>query len=135
MKKSKSLERELDEVITKHIAQELEAEKDDALTGYPFQVLFATDHENNVKVTVRWPSDAPPANTVRTIALMLNHISTGNWKQAMASAVKKHGLETKQTEVTNEILCEWNDSMQVTISDNICVPPTLVFKGPNQIQG
>jgi len=114
----------------------LAAKEDDALRGYPFQVLFATDEKDNVKVTVRWPDDAPSAKCVRTISSMLQHISSGHWKPPMIASVKQHGMNTQQTDVAEQIILQWGNTTQNTVSDILCVPPRRVFmthKGPSEL--
>ena len=132
MKNSNSPDQELQEAITKHIEQVLEAKEDNALEGYPFQVLFAADAKDDVKVTVRWPKDASPAQSVRTVATMLHHISVGHWKPPMIAAVKKQGIDSGQPEVAGEVIREWGQATQVQVSDNICVSPRQVFARNNQ---
>jgi len=112
----------------------LAASEDPALAGHPFQVIFATDDKDNVRVTVRWPDDAPPAQAVRTIASMLHHIAAGHWKPPMIASVKKQGTECKQADVAGEILREWGQATQVQVADRICVPPRQVFARQGQGQ-
>jgi len=135
MKNSKSLGQELQEVITKHTGQEPTVKEDPALKGYPFQVIFGADAKDNVKVTVRWPEDAPPAQSVRTVATMLHHISAGHWKPPMISAVKKQGADQKQAEIAGQILQEWGGATHTTVADHTCVPPRAVFRQRGQGNG
>jgi hypothetical protein len=123
MKNLKLLGQELQEVITKHTEQE----SDDALDGFPFQVLFAADEKDNVRVTVRWPEEVPKAQSVRIISSILHHVSTGNWKPQMIASVKRQGLNDQQTDVASEILHEWGSATQVIVSDTVCVSPRNVF--------
>jgi hypothetical protein len=132
MKNSPSLEQELQEVITKHTERESAAKVDDALHGFPFQVLFAADEKDNVRVTVRWPDDAPKAQSVRTIASMLHHVSMGHWKPQMVASVKRHGVNDQQTDVANEVLHEWGNATQTAVSDAVCVSPRNVFARKQQ---
>jgi len=127
MKNSKSLAQELQEVITRHTEQELAAKADKALDGYPYQVIFAVDHKDNVKVTVRWPEDAPPAQTVRAIAHTLHHVSAGHWKAPMISATKHFGIEHNQGEVAGQILQQWAQAATKESSGRPCVSPRQVF--------
>ena len=97
------------------------------LEGYPFQVLFAADAKDNVKITVRWPNDVPNVQSVRTVALMLHHISSGHWMPPMVASVRKHGVDSKQIDVSTEILREWSQATQIQVSDQVCVGPRQVF--------
>ena len=135
MHNSKSPDNELQEAITKHIEQVSAAKEDKALKDSPFQVLFATDAQNNVKVTVRWPYDAPYAQSVHIIASMLHHISAGHWKPPMIASVNKEGINCGQLEVAQEILHEWGRVTQIQTSDVVCVPPRQVFMHNNSEQG
>jgi len=127
MMNSKSLANELQEVITKHTEQESAANKDVALEGFPFQVIFAVDYKNNVKVTVRWPPDAPPAQAVRTIASILHHSSSGHWKSPMIEATKKFGVENQQVEVSGQVLQQWAGANHKEVGSRLCVSPRQVF--------
>jgi len=114
----------------------LAANEDAATDGFPFQVLFAADDKDNVRVTVRWPKGAPPAQSVRTVASMLHHISAGHWKPPMISSVKKQGEDSGQKDIAGEILREWGQATQVQVADNLCVGPRQVFmRNPQQNQG
>jgi len=139
MKNSKSPDQELQDAITKHIAQVSEANEDEALKDFPFQLLLAADTEDNVKVTVRWPDDALPAQIIHTISSMLHHTASGHWKQPMWQAVEKHGIENdNQMNTVNKILetlyQQWGSLEDM---DNaVCVPPRRVFaRNPEQGQG
>lgn len=129
MKNSKSPEQELQEAITKLIAQVSEANEDEALKDFPFQLLLAADTKDNVKVTVRWPDDALPAQAVHTISSMLHHVASGHWKPPMIKAVEKHGMENDQVETASQILQtlyqHWGQ--QPDMDNAVCVPPRRVF--------
>jgi len=125
----------LQEVITKHTEQASAAKEDDAIQNYPFQVIFAADAKDNVKVTVRWPQDAVPFQTVRTIATMLHHISAGHWKPPMIESVKKYGTDAQQIDVSMEILREWGQARQAILSEATCVVPRSVFRPQPPPQG
>ena len=128
MKKSDSLAQELQEVITRHIEQALADNKtDDTFDGYPYQVIFAANDKDDVKVCVRWPVDGPPALSVRTLGAMLHHISEAHWKPPMISAVNKTGLEQKQPEIAGQILQQWGQATHETTGETLCVPPRQVF--------
>jgi len=131
MKNSNSPDHELQEAITRHIEQVSAAKEDAALEGYPFQVLFAANADDDVKITVRWPTDASPAQSVYTVATMLHHISAGHWRPPMVSAVKKQGIDSGQPEISGEVIREWGQATQIQMSDNICVSPRQVFARNN----
>lgn len=90
-------------------------------------MLFATDKDDNVRVTVRWPNDALPAKSVHTIASMLNHISSGHWKPPMIVSVKKQGVENQQTDIAGQILLEWGNITRIMVEDTTCISPRQVF--------
>jgi len=124
MKKSPSLEEELQEVITKHTEQQC---SDSALEGFPFQVIIAADENENVKMTVRWPDDAPPAVSTRIISSILHHVTSGHWKPPMINAVRTHGMESQSPDVAGQILLQWGSQTQEVVKDEICVSPRHVF--------
>ena len=103
------------------------ANEDLALKGYPFQVLFAADENDNVKITVRWSADAPPAKSVSIIASMLHHISAGHWKVPMVTAVKNNNADNQQVEVSDNILRQWTQAIQKVSPKATCVGPRQVF--------
>jgi hypothetical protein len=130
MKNSNSRDQELHEAITKHTEQVLADRADSALDGFAYQLIFAVNEQNNVKITVRWPRDGSPAESVRAISSMLHHSSEGDWKMPMIAAVKRHGDENEEMEVANQIIHEWGQASQESAGEALCVPPSKVFARP-----
>ena len=115
------------EVITKHTEQALAADDNASLANFPFQLIVAADEEDNVKIVVRWPEEARPSTKVRTLAHMLHHVSEGHWKEPMINAVKKNGADTKEPEISGQILQQWGQAHQEVIGSTVCMPPRRVF--------
>lgn len=118
----------MQEVITKHIEQEL---VDEALDGYPYQFICAINEKDEVKITVRWPEDTLPAKTIRTISSMLYRLSAGDWTHPIINSVQKQGVKNKQIDVSSAIIQEWSLETQAAMdnnnSDTMCVSPRQVF--------
>ncbi len=134
MKNSKSPDQELQEAITKHIEQVLVASQirsDEALDNFPFQVLFAADEQENVKITVRWPEDQRPSKAVSILSAMLCNITDGSWKPPIFSAVQKQGQETQQVDTANGILQAWSNIVKEFAENTVCVSPRQVFARNN----
>jgi len=117
------LAQELQEVITKHIGQELADNTDE----FPYQINFTANAQDKVKIVVRWPDDAPPAHNSRIISSMLHHISDGHWKPPMVESVYRYGMEKDQSEVASQIIQEWGQASQTTLHEALCVSPRQVF--------
>jgi hypothetical protein len=127
MTNSNSPDQELLAAITKHTEQALADKEDAALKGFPYQVLFAADDKDNVKITIRWPQDSPKPRSVKTISTMLQHIGSGNWAIPTASSLKKAGEECGQEDVARQILNQWGSTLQPVATEQSCVLPRNVF--------
>lgn len=116
-------------VITKHLEQALADKEDVALRGRPFQVLFTADQDQNVLVTVRWPTDNNIKHNGVTMATMLHKIFGREWVTPTIAAIGNFGEANKQASTVQYIMQQWREQSSADTNgmQNVCVRPLEVF--------
>lgn len=102
------------------------------MRDFPYQVIFAADEQDNVKIIVRWPDTAAKKDESHPISRMLNNISSGNWKSPTVDAVHAYGSENNQQATAVRILQEWGRLAKTEpnypqFNDDLCMQPRNVF--------